>query len=149
MLYCSTHFLPSPLITLCRQRWGKLTKAAIAPLIVQQRLMKGVAVKVGPVGFGEVKFGVGQLPEQVVTKALFATGADEEVWIWRALGVKVLLDEVFVDGVGLEESLLGVFCNAAAGLGKFGAATVVDGNAEVDALVLGGEGHGAIDFVAE
>ena len=70
-----------------RQGLGKPTKAAIASLIVQQRLMKSVAVKVWPEGFGKVKLSVGQLPEQIIAKALFATGADEEVWVWNALGV--------------------------------------------------------------
>jgi hypothetical protein len=78
--------------SLCREGLGELPKAAIASLVIQQCLMKGVAVKIRPEGFGEVKLGVGQLPEEVIAEALFATGTDEEVWVWNALGVEVLLN---------------------------------------------------------
>ncbi len=44
--------------------------------------------EVGPGHIAEVEFGIGQLPEQEVGQALFATGADDEVGVRDAVGVE-------------------------------------------------------------
>src|SRR5262245_25184292 len=63
-----------------------LAGAAEAPLARavgnDGRVERG-GVEVGPQRFGEVKLGVGQLPEQEVADALLAAGADEEVGLRR------------------------------------------------------------------
>lgn len=58
-----------------------LSESALAALIVCDGTMQSFLVKVGPVGFGEVKFGVGYLPQQIVADALFATCAYEQLGV--------------------------------------------------------------------
>ena len=68
--------------------------AAFALLEIDQRFEQARAGEIGPESFGDVDFGVGDLPEQEIADAHFAAGANQQVGIGQAGGV-----EMFGDGV--------------------------------------------------
>ena len=105
--------------------------------------MEVVGGEVGPERVGDEDFGVGDLPEQEVGDAVFAGGADEQIGIGDAGGVETGLELGLVDGIGREQAGGDVAGEAAGGIGEFGAAAVVEGEAEHGAgAVRGGGGDG-------
>src|SRR5579862_3962763 len=69
---------------------------ALALLVVDQGLEKFRPEKIRPESFGNVNFGIGNLPEQEIGYAHFAAGADEQIGIGQAGGVEMFGDGLFV-----------------------------------------------------
>src|SRR5690554_6312657 len=74
-----------------------LAEPALAPGIGFQCLLHLVDFEIGPEHPREVKLRVGQLPQQEVTDALLAGGADKQVRHGQVTDTQVLLDQVISD----------------------------------------------------
>jgi hypothetical protein len=69
MMICSQSVRLDPTIT------------AIAALERTQRLVKLMAIEIGPEDLRKVNFGIGHLPQQKIAQAHLATGANQQVGI--------------------------------------------------------------------
>src|SRR5580704_16142455 len=69
--------------------------AAFAFLEVEDGFEETGAIEIGPEGFGDENFGVGDLPEKEIADANFSAGADEEIGIGQIGGVEMACDFVF------------------------------------------------------
>ena len=72
--------------------------AAFAFLEVEEGFEKTGTIEIGPEGFGNEDFGVGNLPEEEIADAHFAAGADEEIGIGKIGGVEMAGQIFFGDG---------------------------------------------------
>ena len=109
-------------------RGAETAVAAFAFLKINQGFEKFRAGKIRPESFGDVNFGVGDLPEQKIADAHFAAGADEQVGIGEAGGIEMLGDGLFV---GLERGhAVGADLveHGVEGVYQFGAAAVIQGD---------------------
>ena len=62
---------------------------SVSPIAIGERLNGGREIgsgEVGPQDVGEVKLGVGRLPQQEVTQPLFSAGADQQIDVGVPLG---------------------------------------------------------------
>ena len=55
--------------------------AAFAFLVIEEGFEEAGAIEIGPQGFRDQDFGVGNLPEKEIADAHFAAGANEEIGI--------------------------------------------------------------------
>ncbi len=108
-----------------------------------------VSFEFGPVTIGDPEFGVADLPEQEVADAKFAGGADDEVGVGHAGGHECGGDGVFVDAERVELAVFGGLSEFLHGECNFLSGTVVDGEAECHAVVVGGELFGGGDFLLD
>src|SRR5690606_8903222 len=77
-----------------------LARAAEASLAPAERLDRAVErddVEVGPERVGEIQLGVGELPQQEITDALLAAGADEQIGLGRVGHRQVRRQRGFAD----------------------------------------------------
>src|SRR5579862_7187681 len=120
--------------------------AAIALLEFDEGLEEPGAIEIRPQGIGDENLRVGNLPEQEVADAHFAAGADEQIGVGEAGSVEVLfelgLGELFRGAGG---ALFGE--DAVGGVHNFGAAAVVERDAQHYTRVFGG-GFGGFASVA-
>ena len=72
--------------------------AAFAFLEVEEGFEETGAVEVGPEGFGDEDFGVGDLPEEEIADAHFAAGANQEIGIGKIGCVEMAGEIFFSDG---------------------------------------------------
>src|SRR5689334_20796813 len=65
------------------QLLARAPETALARAVGTDRRIERGGVEIGPQRVGEIKLGVGQLPEQEVADALLAAGADEQIGLRR------------------------------------------------------------------
>jgi len=105
-------------------------------LEVEEGFEETGTIEVGPEGFGDEDFGVGDLPEKEITDAHFAAGADEQIGIREIRGVEVARDFVFCDQRwGDRRRVMASGEDGVYGVDQFGAAAVVEGDGEDHARV--------------
>src|SRR5260370_5456767 len=115
--------------------------ATLALLEIDEGCEEMGAVEIGPESFGDKNFGVGNLPEENITDAHSAAGANEKIGIRKIGGVEMARELIFGDwlrgavAVALAEE--GVH-----GVDDFRAAAVVEGDGENHAAVAGGSFRG-------
>ncbi len=132
-----------------RRRGAEAAEAAVAPLVFEDGLEEFGAAEVRPQGVGDVKFGVGDLPEEEVADAHFAGGADEEVGVGQAGGIKARGERLFVQLERIEGAGVPRFGNERVHrVNQFGAAAVIDGEVEAHAAILGGGCDRGVKFPA-
>jgi hypothetical protein len=122
--------------------------AAFAFLIIEKGFEEARAIEIGPESFGDKDFSVGDLPKKEVADAHFAAGANEEIGIGKIGGVE-MSREIFLGdefwrlvAVAIARGQDGVHS-----IDNFGAATVVEGDVQHHAGVLG-EGLGGFASIA-
>src|SRR6185436_20607175 len=64
---------------LTRELFAGAAKATLAVAIGFDRAIQGLRIEVGPEFVGKIELGVSKLPEQEITDALLAAGADEKI----------------------------------------------------------------------
>ena len=113
----------------------QLAEPPLALLKGMERLVKFFAIEIWPERIRHIKLGIGNLPEQKVTDAHLATGANQQIWITNACGVEMLLKQIRIDLVGLNRALLHLSRDRPTGLENFLPTTVVRRDCEPDALI--------------
>src|SRR5258708_5050929 len=68
---------------------ARSTEATLAAAIGIDRATQRLPIEVGPEFIGEIELGIGKLPEQEITDALFAAGADEQIRLGRIVHRKI------------------------------------------------------------
>lgn len=111
--------------------------------------MKGCAVKVRPECGGKVLLGVGHLPEQVVTQALFAAGTNQQVGVGQIGSVEMLGKEIGGDLLGAEAALSNQGRDRLTGMKDLLAAPVIGRDRKVDGSVAGSGLYGGLNFALE
>ena len=84
--------------------------APLALLVVDQRVEQARARKIRPQSFGDVNFGVGDLPEKKIADAHFAAGANQKIGIGQARGVQMLGDRLLVHAKGWIDAIRRGLC---------------------------------------
>src|SRR5450631_661416 len=79
-----------------------LAETSLAGLEIGQRLAEFVDGEIGPVDLGEVRFGVGKLPEQEITDAHLAAGPDQEIRIRQPARIQVASENLHADVISRE-----------------------------------------------
>src|SRR5688572_3537776 len=77
---------------------ARAAEAPLAPAVRRDRLVERRAVEIGPQRLGEIKLGVGELPQQKVGDALLAPGADEKIGLGRIAHREIGRERGFVHG---------------------------------------------------
>src|SRR5262249_2318593 len=60
---------------------NEAAKTPLTLLVFSDRQFKRTSIEIRPIGRNEHQFTVCSLPKQEIGKALFAAGADDEIWI--------------------------------------------------------------------
>lgn len=71
--------------------------AAIALLIISNRLQQVNAAKVRPEHSGQIQLGIGSLPQEEVAEAKLTAGADDQVQLRQIARIEMTVDGVLVD----------------------------------------------------
>lgn len=87
-------------MTLFRGLNGGFTEATFPLLESQEGAVEFGFVKIGPEGGGDINFAIGHLPQQKITQAHFTAGTDQKIGIRDAVGIKVIVDQGFIDIAG-------------------------------------------------
>jgi len=130
--------------------------AAETPLaageIVDCPLQLGFA-EIGPQAFGEVELGIGELPQQEVADAALAAGADAQVGLGQFAQLGEGVDEVDIDGFGVEAAVADLLGDQAHGVGNVPAAAIIRRHGHPGAGVVPCQfldfGHAALDMPRE
>jgi len=77
-LVISSFFLGS------RKLLGCLSKPSLAVLVVKHGTEEVILPKIGPEGFCEIEFGIGNLPQKKITYPVLPAGANKEIGIGNA-----------------------------------------------------------------
>src|SRR5579862_3111720 len=78
---------------------GAVRQTAVAPfalLVIDQRGVEFRAGEVRPKSFGDVNFGVGDLPEKEIAHPHFAAGADQKIRIGQTRRIQMVGDHLLV-----------------------------------------------------
>ena len=76
------------------------TETALAPLKIGNSHYQVPLLKIRPVSRGQVKFGIGNLPQQKVAEPEFATCPNDQIGIRQLRPVKTFMNRLFVDVPG-------------------------------------------------
>src|SRR5258708_33330262 len=109
--------------------------------------MQRLAVEIRPALFGHPQFGVRDLPEEEVAYPHFTGGANKQVGIRHAGGVKRVGNQVFVDILRVELALFGLASKIAHGVEKLGSSPVVDSEAKNRARVVPAQPNTLVEFM--
>ena len=96
-----------------------LSKAALAALIVGNRLVERLFIEVRPVGIAEIELRICYLPEQIVAYAQLATSAYQQLWVGHKTCLQALRDKLLTDLLGVELSFGGIGSNTSYSVGNF------------------------------
>ena len=94
--------------------------------------------EVGPERRHEHKLRIGRLPQQEVAEPLLAAGADHQIEVRQVAGLKVALERLFRDLVGIEVAVADLLGDPADRIDDLLPPTVVDGDREGERRVVPG-----------
>src|SRR5665213_2053000 len=112
---------------------------AIAPVALAERLhglSQVLRAIVGPKHVLEDQLGIGRLPEQEVGQPLFAAGADDQVGRQGLRGGQRRLEGRLVDSRGVHPAIAYGHRQLARRVGDVGAAAIVEGDLQQEAVVV-------------
>ena len=125
---------------------SETSKPAVAAGVFLDGLAQMRFAEIGPERGRDDKFGVGDLPEEEVAQAHFATGANEQIGVGQVAGVEVLGDDLFGDFGGVDVALLDLGGDGADAFDDLDACAVAEGEDEGQTGVFfeGGAGFGEL-----
>ena len=126
-------------------------QSAVAPLAlleIDQRLEQPRARKIRPQRFGDVNFGVGDLPEQKIAHAHFAARADQQIGIGQSGGIEMIGDGLLVRAESRKSVRANVIEHGVERVGQLGAPAVIQRHHELHARIARRQAHRVGDVLA-
>src|SRR5262249_9366430 len=114
---------------------AQAAKPSGAPAELREGCVQLFAPKIGPACWCRIVLGVRRLPQQKVTQAHLATGADDQVELGQTSRVEVLFDQLLSDLLGCHAAL----DDPPHGAGNLMARAVVEGDVQHQARVVARE----------